>query len=183
MTLMFANLDAATRRLMLDEFERDTSADVLYINPRLNHYGRAHWPFLLRAALASSIPEYLARDLEALAVFNEFETAPDTGDVSNPPQPIPQDAAVRLAEIEFNRFYARAICRRVLQSDPHGVVEIYVARQAATPGWNTRSLDGTKVSAASLLATLRAGISVGAALNLGDPGAGLSVSLPRAAAS
>jgi hypothetical protein len=183
MTLMFANLDAATRCLMLDEFERDTSADVLYINPRLNSYGRAHWPFLLRAALAYSVPEHLARDLAALAVFNEFETAPDTGVVATPPQPIPADAAVRLAEIEFNRFYARAICRRVLQRDLEGVVEVYVARQAATRGWTNRNLAGITFAAAPLLATLRAGVTVGAALGLGDPRVGLSVSVPSAVAS
>lgn len=128
MTFAFANLDASTRGLMLDEFDCDVAADQLYMSPRLNTYGRVHWPFMLRATLASGVPDVLAKDLAATAVFNEFETAPEGGDGSIPPQPVPADAAVRMAEIEFNRFYAR-----------------------------------------------------GAALNLGDPNAGLSISLPKAA--
>ncbi|HEY3923976.1 MAG TPA: hypothetical protein VGL75_05380 [Acidothermaceae bacterium] len=167
---------------MLDEFERDVAADVLYISPRLNTYGRTHWPFLLRAALAYGVPAVLARDLAALAVFNDFETAPGIGENLNPQQRVPDDANVRLAEIEFNRFYARAVCRRALQTGAQAVVEVYVARKGMAPGWNARDLVGTTIPAAELLATLRRGITLGAALGLGDPSA-LSVSLPSAAAS
>jgi len=183
MTLTFANLDGATRSIMLDEFERDAAANVLYISPQLNPYGRNQWPFLLRAALASSVPELLARDLATLAVFNEFEAAPDADGGSPTPQSVPVDAGATLAETEFNRFYARAVCRRALQTDPHGVVEVYVAREGAAPAGTARDLVGRTVAAGPLLATLRTGVPVSAALGLDDPNAALSVSLPSAAAS
>jgi hypothetical protein len=60
----YAQLDEETRRLMLDEIQRDERDGKLYISPRLSQIGVADYPQLLRRAAESGTDDSLAASLK-----------------------------------------------------------------------------------------------------------------------
>jgi len=91
---------------------------------------------------------------------------------------MPRNAPEMLAEGEFNRLYARGVCRRAIAQ---GIteVEIYRAKQVSVPRPDSEAKVGIKVNAGSLLEDLRTHQGVDPALGLpGGPNSGLSVRLP-----
>ena len=63
MTLYLENLDAETRRFMLDELDYDIQHNLLHISPFLSGQGQRDYPNLLRAALENGTEETLAAAL------------------------------------------------------------------------------------------------------------------------
>lgn len=54
------NFDAATRRQILDEINRDIAGDTLYMSPRLSAVGQRNYPELLLDAAESGDADSLA---------------------------------------------------------------------------------------------------------------------------
>ena len=114
MGLEYRDLEDSTRTLMLAEIERDVAANTLYISKRLTVLGQAQYPALLQGAARGGSDETLARQLRTLLNDLEDPRPTKSGRLSKP-RKMPKDAHEMLAEGEFNRFYIRAVCRRVIE--------------------------------------------------------------------
>lgn len=176
MGLSLVNLDDDTRRFMLEEIELDIANDKFYISPRLNDRGRTAYPALLKEAAERQDDTWLANSLRAGGMFNATEQRrkPKGGytEVS-----VPVTAPDTLAEGEFNRFYARAMCRLAIEKR-RPELEVYRAKEVSQPRSESQAKLGTKVNAEALLKDLRTHQGVDTALGLPNgPNSGLSVKL------
>jgi hypothetical protein len=178
MGLTYENLDEETRRLMLEELDADLDRGAVYMSQRLVPGREQAWLALLRAALIGEHDDWLAAQLERQALLEQTELRrTPSGDVTV--AQVPADAEQLLAEGEFNRYYARALCRRV-QAEPGHVLEIYRAKAVARPRPESEARLRHEVSADVLLTDLRTGTRVDAALGVPmGPNSGLSVRMKR----
>ncbi len=177
MALDLINLDAETRRCMIDEMEHDISADTLYTGKYLSDYGAERYPQLLREALETGTDGSLAAALSETGLFNDtYEKRKPSGGYTS--SKVPHTAPVTLAEGEFNRFYLRGLCQRVAAAGG-GLIEIYRARGSAAPRPESEAMIGQRLDAQALLADLREHVGVDTALGLPPgPNSGLSGRLP-----
>ena len=91
---------------------------------------------------------------------------------------VPYTAPETLAEGEFNRFYARGLCRRAIEEGTSQLI-VYRAKQVMNARSASQAKIGTKISAKELLQDLRTHPGVDTALGLPQgPNSGLSVKLP-----
>lgn len=175
MSFDFHDLDDRTRELMLKEVEDDLASGTLFLSGRLNPHGKAQWPDLLKwacqvgdeAALALELGRTGGTMIQPEEVSHRVDGTPFL-------RRVPGNAAVVLAEGEFNRFYIRALCIRAIAD---GVdLEIYRARYSANPA-STRRL-GEFVDPVAVLKDLRSRPGVELALALPPhPNSGISVKL------
>lgn len=173
MPFTFRDLDAATRRLMVDEVDAATP-DNLYCSKRFTPGGAAAWPALLREAAESHTEHWLAYQLEVQGLMTGFEGSrtPSGGYTI---KHVPHTAAETFAEGQFNRFYILGVSRRA-ESENRPDVVIYRAKKVSNPRPASEALVGTRLRVADLIAQLR---SVQSSLNhdLLKPNSGLSVHL------
>lgn len=177
MGFQFQNLDEKTRKLMTEEVARDISTGSLYLSPRLSERGCQDWPGLLQAAIDSGDEIALANSLRVSSRLNTTEQRrkPKGGFTT---ADVPVTAPETLAEGEFNRFYARALCRRAIEEGLAAVV-VYRAKQVANARSASEALIGTRFNPKALLDDLQTHQGVDTALGLpGGPNSGLSVRLP-----
>ena len=171
-----ANLDAATRRHMLDEINNDIGRNALYMSPRLSEHGRRDYPGLLLDAAENGDAASFVAELQIGGRLKDTETMTRNGKVFS--KRVPVDAADTLAEGELNRFYARGLCARAMEGDIKEVT-VYRAKDVASPRPESEAKIGTVLDAAQLLADLRNSIGVEPALGIPPgPNSGLSVRLP-----
>jgi hypothetical protein len=174
MGLHYEQLDRETRRLMLEELALDEREGEIYRSQRLVRDRESHYLALLRAAFVSETDDWLAHQLaeQKLLEDNELRRTPK-GDVTI--ARVPSTAERTLAEGEFNRYYVRALCRRV-EETPGSVLEIVRAKEVETPRPGSAQRVGQEVSAVVLLADLRTGTRVDTALGVpSGPNSGLTV--------
>jgi hypothetical protein len=174
--LNLVNLDAITRQLMLDEIDLDVSNGSLYLSPRLTAGGVTQYEDLLRAAVATGDDSSLSAGLAVPGVLATQEQRNTKSGVVVAKVPI--TAPKTLAEGEFNRLYARGLCRRALDE---GVseVEVYRAKTVQNPRVESEAMIGARVDPSALLQDLRTHQGVEPALGLPPgPNSGLSVKLP-----
>lgn len=169
------DLDEETRRFMLEEIEMDAAKSDLYISEMLNPLGANAFPDLLRQAARDHDDRWLEQSLKGL--FNPTFTRRNRKP-GGPPVVVkmPVNAAERLAEGEFNRFYIRAVCLRALAT---GVVaEVYRAKAVSQPRWESEAKLGTRVDPQALLDDLRNHVGIDTALGIpAGPNSGLSIKL------
>lgn len=176
MALMLQNLDDRTRKFMLEELELDVANRTLYISPRLNQSGEMQYENLLRESIKCGDDSSLAESLRTKMKLTEQRQKPKGGITI---AKVPITAADTLAEGEFNRFYARGICRRTIE-DGIQEVEVYRAKQVRNPRPESEAMIGKKIETRALLEDLRTHPGVEPALGLPPgPNSGLSVRLPR----
>jgi hypothetical protein len=175
--LNHANLDARTRQFMLDEINMDVQNNTLYLSPRLSEVGRRDYPDLLREAARLHNDLWLENELRRNGRLNATEQRrKQKGGYTIAAVPI--TAPETLAEGEFNRFYARALCRVAIQNGIPDLV-IYRAKEVKNPRAESVQLIGTTINTQSLLADLRTHQGMDTALRLPPgPNSGLSVCLP-----
>ena len=178
MGLNYEQLDAETRRLMLEELELDVREGQIYRSQRLVQGKESEYLVLLSAAIVSENDDWLARQLAAHKILEEHELRrTPKGNVTV--ARVPFNAEQVLADGEFNRYYVRALCRRV-EETPGTVLEIYRAKEVDRPRDESALRLGHEVSAIVLLADLRTGTRVDAALGVpSGPYAGLTVRMRR----
>jgi hypothetical protein len=154
-TFTFVDLDGFTRRLMVEELDCDPDGPTMSVcfTPR----GRADYPRLLREAMLRGDAESLIADLQQLDRM----------------APTPVNAAERFGGTEFNRYYARAICRRALIHGSTAVV-VYRARHSASPRARSEDLVGGMLPATTVLDDLRTN-RVDGVLGVAAVGSGLSL--------
>jgi hypothetical protein len=160
---------------MREEIERDRQAGSLYLSPRLSPQGEQDYPDLLLDAIDRGDPGTFTVALSRAGRLNETETAVRNGKRFT--KRVPVNAAETLGEGEFNRFYARGLCRRAIaENSTH--VRVYRAKEVARPRSESIQLVGQLIDPNALLSDLRASIGMDTALNLpAGPNSGLSVEL------
>ena len=176
MALQLGNLDELTRTLMVEELEIDVANGELYLSARLNRGGHVAYEQLLRTSFLGGDDQSLADEIRSRGLLNasEHRRKPSGGfsTVS-----IPVSAPETLAEGEFNRFYVRALCRRVI-GDGVGELEIYRAKAVANPRSASEAMIGRRIDANGLLQDLRTHQGIDTSLGLpAGPNSGLSVRL------
>src|SRR5713101_1951540 len=131
MGLLLTSLDAKTRQFMVEEIDADVANGTVYLSPRLSAAGRSDYVSLLKQAAGLHTDDWLAQQLRLNGRLNQTEQrAKPTGGTTT--VKVPVTAADMLAEGEFNRFYARGLCRRAVQEGITGLV-IYRAKQVSNP--------------------------------------------------
>lgn len=174
MSFKFENLDHKTRELMINEVELDINNKKLYLSPRLSDFGKKQYPQLLKNAILEGNETTLAANIKAQNCLNLTELR-NTNQGTKKIVSVPVNACETLAEGEFNRFYIRALCRRVIEEEL-GTLEIYRAKQVSTPRIESQIMIGKIVNPEKLLNDLRTNIGVDTVLGLPPgPNSGLSV--------
>jgi hypothetical protein len=173
MALALSDLDDETRRHMVAELDHDLEANTLYTGKYLSDFGVERYPELLRDALNKGTDDSLAAALGEPGLFETtYQKRKPSGGFA--PAKVPHTAPVTLAEGEFNRFYLRGLCQRVVATGGHEV-EIYRARGSLSPRPESEAMIGMRLDAMSLLADLREHVGVDTALGLPPgPNSGLS---------
>jgi len=172
MAFKFENLDSITRKFMLEEIDTDINNSKLYLSSRLTGDGKVEYPELLKKAVQDGNEEILADYLKKQAYFNSTESRTTKKGIIS--AKIPSNANETLADGEFNRFYIRAICCRVLKEG--GKLEIYRAKEVTSPRSESEAKIGQTVDPKKLLEDLRANPGVDTALGIPPgPNSGLSV--------
>ena len=151
MAFTFHNLDAVTRRYMLQELEMDLRNGKIFLSNRLAADGKEAFPALLREAIAAQDEEWLAEQVQPFLRDTE-ERQMSGGDVTT--ARVPVDAHTQLAEGEFNRYYIRGVCARALDEGIDSV-EVYRGKQVSQPRAESQAKIGQHLSAQALLDDLR----------------------------
>lgn len=142
-----------TRRLILDEVEYDITQNQLHISPFLSGQGQRDYVNLLREAIQNGSDETLTK---ALGTHQRIQRALPRRKESGGfmVAAAPSNAANLLAESEFNRFYIRALARRVLED---GITEliVYRAKNVDKPRPESEALIETSIPPQDLLTDLR----------------------------
>jgi hypothetical protein len=176
MPFTFENLDDRTRRLMIEEVDRDVREGTLYESVRLTSMGSANWETLFRSACESGDDASLTAALGAPGGQHINASEPNPRSATGELKDVPTNAASTMAEGEFNRFYIRALCVRAIADGLS--VEVYRARASANPDRESEAKLGTLPDASALLDDLRSHQGVATALGLPPhPNSGLSIRL------
>lgn len=176
MALNYENLDDRTRAFMSDEIARDIASGTLYKSKRFTEQGIAAWPGLLDSAVNEHDDSWLANEIQRAGYMRTHEERNRDGVVSQ--VKVPVTAGATLSEGEFNRFYARGVCRRAVEDGIEGVIA-YRARHSDNTRPESEAIVGKTFNANSLLADLRSSQGMETVLGLPPgPNSGLSVRLP-----
>lgn len=176
MTFRFENLDETTRNLMSNEVEFDIKNNKLYLSSRLSEFGKKHYLQLLQDAIHSGNEATFANNLKVQNCLNTTESRNTKNGIQIVSVPI--TANETLAEGEFNRFYIRALCRRVIE-DSSGVLEVYRAKQVVNPRPESQMKIGQKMDSRKLLNDLRLNTGFEPLLGLPTPNSGLSIKIVK----
>ena len=174
MSFTFRDLDAATRRFMVEEVDAATRDGGLYFSKRFTAAGTAAWPALLREAVQDHTEHWLAYQLEVRGLMTGLEGSrtPSGGYTI---KHVPHTAAETLAEGQFNRYYILGMCRRAAATNQPDVV-IYRAKAVSMPRAESEALVGTRLRVTDLIAQLRP-VQSSLGHELLKPNSGLSVHL------
>ena len=165
------------RAFMLEELELDSANANLYSSKFFNEAGEALYPNIMREAIRDYDDQWLAAQLRQNRCMK-------TTSVRRKPKggftevKVPVTAPDSFAEGEFNRFYARGLCRLAIEQ---GIAEltIYRAKTVMNPRPDSQVKIGTRILVKALLEDLRTHQGVDTALGLPNGvNSGLSVRLP-----
>ena len=177
MALKYLNLDEHTRAFMVEEIDADITNNSTYISPRLTPDGRDSWPDLIRTAALRYDDSWLANQLRGTGRLADTEQRRKKSGGYTTAQ-VPHTAPDTLAEGEFNRYYARGLCRRAIDERLDNVV-VYRAKEVTVPRRESEAKIGAEYDPATILADLRGAIGVEPALGIPPgPNSGLTLKLP-----
>ncbi len=127
----FEELDEITRGYMLEELERDENNSTIYYSARFSAEGKAVCYECLREAIRNGNEQTLAAALSRPSLWEPFEIH-HRGAKSYPVKITPKNAAIIYAQGEFNVYYLRGLCRKLLaEGETHA--EVYRAKKVAVP--------------------------------------------------
>jgi hypothetical protein len=170
-------LDERTRELMIEEVDHDILHGTQYVSPRLSNTGHLNYVTLLKEAFRAFDAAWLADQLRGHGRMRRTEQKvnPHGGYLT---ALISYQAAEALAEGEFNRFYIRALCRRVIDDDVPAL-QVYRAWPSRNPRPTSEKKIGNLVDPRALLEDLRARPGTRPEMGIpGGPNSGLSVRFP-----
>ena len=164
MALRYENLDESTRSFMLSEVDLDLSHEKLYMSPRLNELGEQNYAYLLKEAIEHHGDAWLAEQLRSRGYMKESEQRKKRGGGFTTVR-VPKNASDTLSEGEFNRYYVRGLCLRVIEQGMDQV-EVCPGKPASKLRTEAEDILGEKLSAETLLEDLRKSSSVELAFGL-----------------
>ena len=164
MALHYANLDENTRSFMLSEVDLDLSHEKLYMSPRLNEPGEQNYVSLLKEAIEHHDDAWLAEQLRIRGYVKEDVQRKKRGGGFTTVR-VPKNAPDTLSEGEFNRYYARGLCLRVMEEGTDQV-EVYPGKPVSKLRPESEAMLGERLSAEVLLKDLRESSGVEPALGL-----------------
>jgi hypothetical protein len=167
----FENLDRETRGAMIAELDGDLLGGGVFLSPRLTPEGAQRYPDLLRAALTVGEPVTLEESLSVPGILERFEWR------RGKQVTVASNAARLIAECEFNRYYMRGVCSRVV-TEGGTQVQVYRARESTRPRPGSQLRIGTLLDAATLLDDLRRHADGTDPTILPEINSGLSVRIP-----
>ena len=177
MALHYENLDESTRLFMLSEVDLDLSNDNLYMSPRLNELGEQNYVSLLKEAIEHHNDAWLAQQLRSQGYMKDYEQRRKRGGFTN--ARVPVTAPDTLSEGEFNRYYVRGLCVRVIE-EVMTQVEVYRGKPVSQPRPESEALLRKRLSAEALLEDLRKSKGVEPTLGLPPgPNSGLTVRMVK----
>lgn len=163
---------------MVEEIEMDIATDKIYRSSHLGQRAQGSWPDYITEAARSGSDVSLARQLRVPGTLNQTtQRKLATGRII--PAKVPHNAAEVLAESEFNRYFARGLSRRAIES---GIprLQVYRAKEVASPRRESEEKIGLLVEPGTLLIDLRGSNGVEPALGIPPgPGSGISVRIPK----
>ena len=175
MAFNYENLTNEVRDLMLEEFESDISANREFISNRLNSQGINQYLSIFKRSISDGNEVTFAKALGENNYFNEYETRTRNGKMIQ--ARVPQTANIMLAEGEFNRYYMRALCLKVIR-DGKGSLVVYRAKEVSNPRLESNEKIGSIVDAVELLNDLKENIGLDTSLGLpSGPNSGLSIKI------
>ncbi len=176
MGLHYENLDAETRRLMVDELNVDLGAEHLYISSYLNEEGALRWPELLRGALSEGTDDALADWLRQGRSFKTHvqRRKPKGGFTT---AAVPYTAPETLAGVHrFNLLeHIRALCLRAMQTG--AAIVVYRAKDVGIPRPQTEAMIGSALDPPAVLEGLRQTLGVDPPAGIPLPNTGITVRL------
>ncbi len=126
--MRYEELDQTTRRWMLEE-HRAEEESLPYRSPNLSEVGKERFRTIMETALAHGNEDTLTQALSGEDMWTEYEPSPLGGIRRTEPA----RAARTLARMEFNTWYVRGFCRRLME-EGETLVQIYRAEAADAPG-------------------------------------------------
>ncbi len=173
MGLAYENLDDETRRLMIQEIDRDVGDNTIYISNYFQDDAKDAWIELLNQAANQSDDDWLIYSVETggLLKTHTLRANAKKGFIQ---VKVPHTAAMNISEGQFNQFYIRALCVR---ADAEGFdLEVYRAKAVENPRDDAYPI-GSKVDPLQLLEELRE--NKGAGSTIAQPNSGRSVRLVK----
>ena len=167
MGLNYENLDEITRSFMLSEVDLDLSnesPEKPYISKRFNELGKQNYVPLLKEAIEHHNDDWLAEQLCNRGYMKEHEQG----------RRVPKTASETLSEGQFNHYYMRGLCARVIKE---GIdqVEVYRGKPVSQPRPESKAILEKKLSAKALLEDLRESFGT----LLGGPNSGITVHMVK----
>ena len=161
------------RDLMAEEIRFDLENNSLYLSEGLSSRGRVLWQQLLTEAILRHDEVWLAEQIRNDNLLNPTESyrRNDETLLRNTRRNAPE----LLAEGEFNKFYARAVCRKA--ADEGKRVRIYRARESRSPRAESEQKIGQILDPQSLLEDLRANKTAETFFGVALINSGLSVTI------
>jgi flagellar hook-basal body complex protein FliE len=152
MTFVFENLDTNLRKIMVEEYDLDIKNKVDYKSPRLTESGKENFPRLFKKALQETNEDKLAAEIKSFKCIKSQEERTTRGVTRN--VSVPVTANEILAHGEYNRFYMRALCKKILE-EKKGTLEVYRARPSENPREESEKIIGSTINPEKLLNYLR----------------------------
>src|SRR5207253_1376241 len=149
----------------LEEIELDIASEKgIYLSTRFNERGIATYPDLLKTAAQDHDDDWLAGLIRNNGLLNakEQRRKPKGGYTL---ADVPYTAHETLAEGEFNRFYARGLCRYAIDRGINELI-IYRAKEVMQARSASIAKIGTRINAQALLNDLRTHPGMDTALGL-----------------
>ncbi|HEY3293884.1 MAG TPA: hypothetical protein VGL38_00445 [bacterium] len=140
MPYFFEELDADTRRYMVLECQRDMARDHFVLYKRLTEEGRAAYRKLLLRALEAGDEQTLTESLAQPEFFISSEPYSRGGKVAQRKVSHPAAASL-IAETEFNAYYMRGLCRKLMAEGVTRVM-VYRAKETENPREGKRVTPG-----------------------------------------
>jgi hypothetical protein len=178
MGLKYENLDAETRKFMVEEIDMDVKADKIYRSSYLGQRTQGNWPDMMRDAADKGNDDTLAAELRKPGSLNATTMRRKVKGGMTAAK-VPHNAAEVLAESEFNRYYCRGLCRRALEN---GIakLQVYRAKAVAQPRPDSELKIGFLADPQTVLIDVRASIGVETALGIPPgPGSGITLRIPK----
>lgn len=173
MGLAYENLDDETRRLMIQEIDRDVGDDTIYISKHLQDDAKDTWIELMKEAAGQNNDDWLTGKIE-LSGMLKTHTVRKSAKSDLIQVKVPHTAAMTNGEGQFNQFYIRALC---LRADADGFdLEVYRAKDVANPRDDAYPI-GSRVNPSEILEELRA--TKGVESTFAQPNSGRSVRLVK----
>jgi hypothetical protein len=128
MGLKYENLDAETRRYMLEEIALDAQNESFYLSSYLSQTGQGDWQEILTEAVVSGTDDSFAITLRQRGRLNQFAQRRRPRGAGYTTYRVPVTAHETLAEGEFNRYFVRGLCRRAI-AEGIARLEVYRAKE------------------------------------------------------